>query len=126
MSELRIVRGTDVKLYADDTPLFGVTAVSAKEKPSYHAVYEYLSAAPCEYIPQGSRYEIEISMMSLFSDQFSGKSGFVFRIADGETSYHYENCRVIEQKTVLDEKNLATERIILEADSMRKRCGSDA
>lgn len=101
MNELRIVRGTDVKLYADDTPLFGVTSFSAVEKKNTYDVYEYLSADPCECISQGSRYEIELCMMTMFDGQLPSRNGFLLRVADNTgTEYHYENCRVKEQKTV--------------------------
>lgn len=121
MNELRIVRGSDVRLYAEDTPLFGVTAFSAKEEISSHKVYEYLSSKPCEYIPQGSRYELELVVMALFDKQLPRESGFVFRVEDGDTSYLYHNCRVVGQKTETKGKDIAFEKIILEADSMEKR-----
>ena len=120
MNELRIVRGTDIELYVGNTPLFGVTAFSAGEKVNYHKAYEYLNAAPCEYIPQGSRYEIELVVMSLFGNQLP-EGGFVLRIGDGEFSYLYHNCRVVEKKTQTKGKDFAAERLVIEADRMEKQ-----
>lgn len=121
MSELRIIRGTDVKLYVVNTPLFGVTAFSAVRKTAYHEVYEYLSAKPCERIPQGSYYEIKLSVMSLFDRQLPEEPGFVLRVVDGDTSYCYDNCRITGQRTKLNENDTAVEEFTIEADNMRKR-----
>lgn len=120
MSELRIVRGTDVTLYVDTTPLFGVTSFSAVEKKSTYDIYEYLSTEPCERIPQRSSYEIKLSIMALFSDQLPTENGYELRVADGDTEYIYENCRLKEQKTELKGNEKAVEVLILEADRMRK------
>ena len=120
MNELRIVRGTDVKLYMNDTPLFGVTSFSAVQKNSTYDVYEYLSAEPCEHVPQGSRYEIKLSMMALFDGQLSADNSFTLRVTDGNTEYRYENCRVTERKTELKGNAKAVEGFTLEADRMRK------
>ena len=121
MNELRIVRGSDVKLYAEDTPVFGVTAFCAKEKINAHKAYEYLSSKPCAVVPQGSHYEIELSVMSLFDKQLPRESGFVFRIEDGDISYRYYNCRVVGQKTETKENDVAFEKIFMEAECMEKQ-----
>ena len=125
MNELRIVRGTDVKLYVGETPLFGVTAFSAVQKPLYHEVYEYLSTKPCERIPQGTRYELTLSMMALFDKQLPSQPGFTLKVVDGDTTYCYENCRVTEQKTAVKGSENAAEVFTLEADSMRKQVVGD-
>lgn len=120
MNELRIIRGTDVKLYADDTPLFGITEFSAVQKKSYYDVYEYLSAEPREHIPQGAHYEIRLGMMALFDGQLSEQGGFTLRIEDGNMEYRYENCRVTERKTEMKGNAKAVEVLSLAADRMRK------
>lgn len=125
MSELRIVRGTDVRLYVGDTPIFGVTAFSAVEKPLYHEVYEYLSAVPCERVPQGSSYVLQLSMMALFDKQLPTDPGFTLRVVDGSTAYCYYNCRITQRKTELKGNGNAVEVFSVEADSMRKRWARD-
>ncbi|MBQ3264322.1 MAG: hypothetical protein IJH07_00960 [Ruminococcus sp.] len=121
MNELRIVRGTDVKLYVDQTPLFGVTAFSAVQKPLYHEVYEYLSAKPCERISQGTRYELTLSVMALFDKQLPSQSVFTLSVVDSDTTYYYEGCRVIKQKTAVKGSENAAEVFTLVADSMRRQ-----
>lgn len=121
MSELRIVRGTDVGLYAGDTPLFGVISLTVMQKNRYREVYEYLSAKPCERLPQGSVYEITLRMMSLFDDQLPSQDGFTLRIVDGNSAYCYYNCRVTGRKTELNGNHNAAEVFTVEADSMSKR-----
>ena len=76
MNELRVVRGTDIRLFADEAPLFGITSFTAEEKPKFHEVYEYLNAKPCERIPQGGEYVIRIGMMAMFDHQLSECEGF--------------------------------------------------
>lgn len=120
MNELRIVRGTDVRLYAEYAPLFGVTEFSAAQKESTYDVYEYLSAAPCERVRQGSRYEIRLEFMALFDEQLPRQDAFTLRFENGNTEYRYENCRVKERKTMLKGNQKAIEVFVLEADSMRK------
>ena len=120
MNEMRIVRGTDVTLYADSTPLFGVTAFSASEKLRFHEVYEYLNAKPCERIPQGAYYEIQLSMMSLFDHQLPSQAGFTLKAVDGGVTYSYENCRVTGRKTELKGNGHACEVFTVEADELRR------
>ena len=121
MSELRLIRGSDVKLYAGDTPLFGVTGMYAVKKSPFHEVYEYLSASPCDYIPQGEAYEIELSFLSLFDKQLPTDEPFTLQVVDGDSAYCYDNCRVIGQKTTLKGDDHAAEVFTVRADNMRKR-----
>ncbi len=125
MSELRIVRGTDIRMFADDTPLFGVTAFSAAEKPRYHEVYEYLSAQPCDFIRQDTQYEIKLWVMALFDQQLSCEKAFELRIIDDGAIYAYENCRIIENTTAVKGNGRAEAVFTLAADSMRRRCQTD-
>ena len=87
MNELRIVRGTDVKLFVGDTPLFGVMEFTAVQKPCHYDVYEYLRSKPCERIPQGSRYEIRLEFMALFCDQLPTQEDFTLRVAITATAF---------------------------------------
>ena len=125
MSELRIVRGTDIKLYVADTPIFGVTEINIVEKPLYHEVYEYLSTLPCERVPQGTGYVIHMKMMSLFDKQLPTEPGFILRVVDGRSSYCYYNCRITQRKTELKGNGSAVEAFTVEADRMRKRWARD-
>lgn len=120
MKELRIVRGSDVKLFIGDVPLFGVTDFTAVQKPRQYEVHEYLRSEPCERIPQGSLYEIRLEFMALFDNQLPTQEDFTLRIADGGTVYRYEDCRVTEQRTQLKGNEKAVEVFTIKADRMRK------
>lgn len=121
MNELRIVRGTDISLFADDTPLFGITSFSAEEKLLFHEVYEYLSVKPCERIPQGTEYVIRIGMMSLFDHQLPIDEAFTLRLVDDNANYCYGNCRVVGRKTKTEGSGMATEEFTIQADQMVKQ-----
>ena len=125
MKELRIVRGTDVKLFVGESPLFGVTSFTAVQKPRHYDVYEYLRSEPCERISQGSRYEIKLEFMALFDHQLPTQEDFTLRVADGDCVYCYENCRVTERRTQLKGNAKAVEVFTLEADRMRKAVTDD-
>ena len=125
MNELRIVRGTDVKLFVGDTPLFGVTDFTAVQKQRFYDVYEYLRTEPYERIPQGSRYVIRLELMALFDGQLPTQEEFTLRVEDNGTTYHYENCRVTERESVLKGNQKAVEVFTLEADQMRKAVTDD-
>ena len=125
MNELRIVRGTDVKLFVGDVPLFGVTDFTAVQKPRHYDVYEYLRSEPCKQIPQGSRYEIKLELMALFDGQLPMQEGFTLCVADGDSVYRYENCCVTERNTKLKGNAKAVEVFTLEADRMRKAVTDD-
>lgn len=120
MNEMKVVRGTDIMLYADDKPLFGVLSFSAAEKRLYHEIYEYLSIKPCERVPQGSVYEIKLSLMALFDHQLPSQPGFSLCVADGDEEYRYENCRIIGQQSELKGSEYAAEVFTVEADSFTK------
>ena len=124
MNELRIVRGTDVKLFVGDSPLFGVMDFTAVQKQRFYDVYEYLRTEPYERIPLGSRYEIRLELMALFDGQLPTREDFTLRVEDNGTTYH-ENCRVTERKTVLKGNQKAVEVFTLEADQMRKAVTDD-
>lgn len=119
MDELRIIRGTDIGFYVDDTPLFGVTAFSAVKKTRWHDVYEYGCPDPCERVPQGVRYELKLSIMSLFDGQMPS-SAFILRAMDCDSVFCYEGCRVIHQETKLNGNGHAEEVFTVEAERMRK------
>ena len=121
MSELRIVRGIDVKLSADNTPLFGVLSFSAVEKIDCHKVYECMSCKPCAYVPQGVTYELRLGVMALFDRQLPTEEAFTLQIADGDTIYDYEGCRVTERKSEIKENGCAVEVFVIGADRLRKR-----
>lgn len=125
MNELRVVRGTDITLFANDAPLFGITAFSAEEKPLYHEVYEYLSKRPCERIPQGTEYVIRIGMMSLFDHQLPADEAFTLRLVDGNVTYYYGNCRIVGRKTKTEGSGMATEEFTVQADQMEKQVAED-
>ncbi|WP_405340821.1 hypothetical protein [Ruminococcus sp.] len=126
MKELRIVRGTDVKLFIGDVPLFGVTDFTAVQKPRYYDVFEYLRSKPCERIPQGSRYEIKLEFMALFDGQLPMQEDFTLNVTNNGTIYCYKNCRVTERKTALKGDQKAVEVFLIEADQMRKAVTDDA
>lgn len=125
MNDLRIVRGTDISIYADENPLFGVTSFTASQRVKYHEVYEYLSAIPCERVPQGEGYVIQMQILSLFDGQLPTDSAFTLRVIDGGREYRYENCRVTESKTQVKENHYAGVTVTVEADYMRKRGTED-
>ena len=125
MNELRIVRGTDVKLFVGETPLFGVMDFTAIQKQRFYDVYEYLRSEPYELIPMGSRYEIRLELMALFDGQLPTQEEFTLRVEDNGTTYHYENCRVSERKSTLKGNQKAVEVFTLEADQMRKAVTDD-
>lgn len=121
MNELRVIRGTDISLFADDTPLFGITAFRAEEKPLFHEVYEYLNVKPYERIPQGTEYVIRIGMMSLFDHQLPAVDAFTLRLVDGNITYCYGNCHIVGRKTKTEGNGLATEEFTVQADRMVKQ-----
>ena len=125
MNDLRIVRGTDISIYADEKPLFGVTEFIASQTVKYHEVYEYLSAVPCKRVPQGEGYVIQLHMLSLFDGQLPTDRIFTLRIIDGDREYRYEKCRVTQSKTQVKENHHAGVTITVEAEYMRKRGTKD-
>lgn len=124
MNEIRMIRGTDIRLYADQTPLFGVTAFSAEQKTRFHEVYEYLNAKPCERIPQGTYYTITLQMMTLFDRQLP-QDDFTLDVEDGDTTYRFEHCRVTLQQTKIQGNGHAAAVFTVEADSMRRQVTQD-
>ena len=121
MHELKLVRGTQITAYADETPLFGLLSLNAVGQKRYHDVYEYLSAKPCERVPQGESYEITLRFLTLFDDQLPPDRAFVLRIEDGDTSYRYAGCRLISHKTEVSGNDHAVAVITAVADTMEKR-----
>ena len=121
MNDLRIVRGTDIRIYADENPLFGVTEFTASQTVKYHEVYEYLCAVPCERVPQGEGYVIKLHILSLFDRQLPTDRAFTLHVIDGDREYRYENCRVIERKTQVKGNHHAGVIVTVEAEYMRKR-----
>ncbi len=121
MHELKLVRGTQITAYADETPLFGLLSLNAVEQKRYHDVYEYLSAEPCERVPQGESYEITLRFLSLFDDQLPHNRAFVLGVEDDDTSYRYSECRLISQKTEVSGNDHVVTVITAKADSMEKR-----
>ena len=124
MNELRILRGRDVRLFADEEELFGVTAVTASEKYTYHEIREYLSSEAYDRVRQDGGYQIKLTVLSLFDRQLVDLDGFTLSIRGDDTRYAYENCRVLGvQYTARGDKNAEAE-FLLEADKFEIR-GTD-
>lgn len=121
MNDLRIIRGTDISIHADDKPLFGVTAFTASQVVKYHKVYEFLSAKPCRRVPQGEGYVIKLQILSLFDGQLPTDRMFTLCVTDEDREYWYENCMVVESKTQVKGNHYADVTVTVEADYMRKR-----
>lgn len=121
MHELKLVRGTQITAYAADAPLFGLLSLNAVQQKRYHDVYEYLSATPCERVPQRERYEITLRFLSLFDDQIPSDAVFTLRVEDDDFSYIYGGCRLISRKTEVGGNDHAVGIVTVEADTLQKR-----
>ena len=121
MTEFRLVRGTQITVYADESPLFGLISFSASQQIQYHEVYEYLSAEPCDRVPQGKGYAITMRFLSMFDSQLPEDEAFTLTVADGDTRYIYKDCRMTSRKTELRGNEHAEEVIKAQADTMEKQ-----
>ena len=121
MNELRLIRGTQLDVYVGEEPLFGLLSLSASQKVKYHDVYEYLSAAPCERVPQGTEYELTLRFLSLFDGQLPENESFTLTVEDGDTRYIYHDCRMLSRKMEVKGNEYAEEVITAAADAMEKQ-----
>ncbi len=113
MSELRIIRGKDIILRADDGILFGVTEFGAVEKRKLHEVYECMSSKPIARIPQDTEYELKIKAMSMFDGQIPEDREFELRLRLDEADHVYTGCRTIGVvRNIKGDQNAETEYII--------------
>lgn len=125
MSELTVLRGRDIDIFADDKPLFGVTSFSAKEKKTYHCVHEFLSSEPVERVPQKTEYELKVKIMAMFSVQIPVDRAFVLKLsADGE-EFTYYGCIATAVEREAQGNKSAESVFTLTADSFGKRVTDD-
>lgn len=125
MNELRLIRGTQLDVFAGEEPLFGLVSFSASQKIAYRDVYEYLSAEPCEHVPQGSGYEISLRFLSFFDSQLPENELFTLTVRDKDARYIYGNCRLVARKTEVKGNEYAAEVVTVEADTMEKQVIAD-
>lgn len=126
MNELRIIRGGDIALYIGEEQLFGVTGFYARAVSQRHPIREYLSGEPHALVGGGTSYEIRMSVLSLFRSGVADEDGFSIRVDDGETSYEYEDCAVLERiRDIKAGKNVVDE-FVISAKTMRKQVHENA
>lgn len=125
MSELTVLRGRDIEIFADERPLFGVTSFSAKEKTSYHSVHEFLSSQAVERVAQGTVYELRLKIMAIFSSQIPADRAFDIRLrADGE-EFTYYGCRTAAVEREAQGNKNTDSVFTLTADSFGRRVTDD-
>lgn len=125
MSELRVVRGRDIRMFVNNDTLFGVISFSAKEMRSYHAVREFLSASPVDMVPQGEEYELKLKTMTLFGDQLPSAATFKLRLIEDGEEFTYSGCRVTQTDQEADGGKIAGQVYIITADSFTRRVIDD-
>ena len=120
MTELRITRGGDIRLFIDGDELYGVIDFKAASKKEGYEIQEYLSGEPYCVVNTREKYEISLSVLSLFRSG-EAEDGFTLSVLDGGVCYDYENCTVIGcERDITAGKNVV-DKYTLTAKSMRKR-----
>ena len=125
MSELRVVRGRDIRLFVNNDPLFGVISFFAKENRSYHAVREFLSSSPVEMVPQSAEYELKLRTMTLFGEQLPSDRAFTLSLVEDGEEFSYSGCRLIRTEQEADGGKIAGQVHSITANSFTRRVIDD-
>lgn len=126
MTELKITRGKDVELYADEEILFGVTEFVATGERKVKEIYEYLSGEPCATIENAPEYEIRLSVMSLFNYAVFDRERFTISVVDGDVCYVYEDCVAVRRERKVKASEPVCDSYHIKAKRMVKRVTDDA
>ena len=98
MSELRIIRGKDIELKLNGSPLFGVTEFTSTENKVFHEVKEYMSSKVAARVPQQPEYKIKLRAMSMFDPLIPEDGSFTLSLRYEYEEYVYGGCRVLSRE----------------------------
>ena len=126
MTELRITRGGDIRLFADGQELFGVMDLKAVSKNESREIREFLASSPIAVMKGKEKHEIHLSVLSLFSSDAFESGPFTLSAEDGGVSYDYEGCVVISRERGVSAGKNVVDKFIISAKSMKKRVVEDA
>lgn len=98
MNTLRITKGRDIKLFANDEQLFFVTEFFAKEDLKHYEIKEFLSNDEVESVISDRKYILVIKALSLMNPKAFYNDDFTITACDNENVYEYSNCHLESKK----------------------------
>ena len=126
MTEIRITRGSDIKMYVNGEPLYGVTDFKAVSVDETHEIREFLSSRPFDTFKTGENHELSLSALSLFNSDALDSDGYTLSVVDGDTVYDYEDCRTLRRERRVEADKYVSDVFTLRAQKMTKRRTQDA
>lgn len=118
MNDIRITRGTDIALFADDSKLCGVTDFELEESFTMYEVNEFLSSKPFDCINKETKYNITLSTNSLFDYKMIDKKDFTLSLLDGDFIFTYEDCNLLRKTRVAKGSEVICDKYLITAKSM--------
>lgn len=126
MTELHITRSKDILLYIGEEQLFGVTDLRAVSVYESHPIREFLSGEPYAVVNGKIKYEIRMTVLSLFRASVLEQNGFEMSVVDGDTAYIYEGCTVVRHEQSIAAGKNVVDVFTIEAKGMRKQVQNNA
>ena len=127
MNTLRITKGSDAKIYADDTKLFFVTDFTAQQTGRAYPIREFLCDENVDTIILNPKYEIKITALSHLPKSVFEKDNFCITVCVGELTYSYLSCTLVSHTRVVNPSKPITDSYTIVADSLvvKKGCAVD-
>lgn len=127
MNTLRITKGSDAKIYADNSQLFFVTDFTAQQTGRVYPIREFLCDENVDTIILNPKYEIKITALSHLSKSVFEKDNFCITVCVGELTYSYLSCTLISHIRVVNPSKPISDSYTIVADSLvvKKGCAVD-
>lgn len=119
MNTLRILRGTDISIYVDDSLLCFVTSFVAKESQDVYRIEEFLSDTAVDTVTMRKTYELTITALTHLDDSVFDKEKFTLSVRDHNAVYEYINCRLKSKKRDADSHKPIVDVYTIVATDMR-------
>ena len=92
MNTLRILKGSDINIYVDDTLLCFVTQFEAMMQRDAYEIKEMLSENAVDYVNQSEGYVIYITAYTHLNAEVFEKDGFTLSVKGNGKMFNYSSC----------------------------------
>jgi len=127
MNTLKITKGSDAKIYADDKLLFFVTDFTAQQTGQTYPIREFLREDNVDNIILDSKYEIKITALSHLQKSVFEEDDFCIAVCVDDVTYRYLSCTLVNHKRVINPSKPILDSYTIVADSLvvQKGCVAD-
>lgn len=121
MNTLKIVKGKDITLLVNSTPLCFVTEFTASELRENYPIREMLCADDVDNILLKKKYKITLTALSLFDSSVFCAEPFELTVSDDNNEYTYNGCTLVGITRDITGEKPVVDKYEIQAQGLKQR-----